>query len=41
MRVANHRNIIGPDGSYTLYHGELTQEILGWLEASEQGLDQD
>jgi hypothetical protein len=28
-RNANYRNIIGPDGSYTLYHGEKPETITG------------
>jgi len=28
-RNANYRNIIGPDGSYTLYHGEKPETIAG------------
>jgi hypothetical protein len=28
-RNANYRNIIGPDGSYTLYHGEKPENITG------------
>lgn len=28
-RNANYRNIIGPDGSYTLYHGERPENITG------------
>ena len=28
-RNANYRNIIGPDGSYTLYHGEIPETITG------------
>ena len=28
-RNANYRNIIGPDGSYTLYHGEKPENVTG------------
>ena len=28
-RNANYRNVVGPDGSYTLYHGERPETITG------------